>query len=344
MNGTACAIGSLPHSDAKAAVKYIIEDFKGIPFWPQLPKRTYLENFYVQYSEGLPGRVLDIDKGHIHFDTESRIDEVSDFYERFLADDIDSFAISKEYAAGLAELLRVLSGQKLPLLKGHVTGGISFALSVNDQYEKLLAYDVNFFDIVVKGCVAKGLWQANLLKPYTDELILFFDEPSLVGYGSAFVQITGEQIRQALRYTVDTIHGAGAITGIHCCANTDWALIMESGTDILSFDAFSFFDHLLLYEKELSAFYANGGQVAFGIVPTDDQVFSLSENDLLRKLVEQVNAIEKIGVDKDKILHQSFITPACGLGTSDENLAERALSLTSKTAKAFRDHFQLKSV
>lgn len=342
MNGIACAIGSLPHTDPKAAVKFILESFNGIPFWPQLPRRTYLENFYVQYSEAMPGRVLDVEKGHIHFDTESRIDEVTDFYERFLAEDIDSFAISNDYAAGLFELANTLPEKKLPALKGHVTGGISFALSVNDQNDKLLAYDINFFDIVVKGCIAKGLWQVSFLKPHTDDLIIFFDEPSLVGFGSAFVQITEEQVRQALTYTVDTIHETGTKTGIHCCANTDWALIMESGTDILSFDAYTFFDHLLLYEKELRTFYKTGGQLAFGIVPTNDQVFSLTESALLQMLIEQVEAIEKIGVDKDVILRQSLITPACGLGTTNENLAERALELTGQTAKAFRNHYKMK--
>ena len=91
------------------------------------------------------------------------------------------------------------------------------------------------------------------------------DEPSLVGYGSAYVQVTREQIEQALALTVGALRTAGALVGIHCCANTDWSLILGSGTDILSFDAFSYFDNLTAYGKELKAFYDRGGRIAFGI-------------------------------------------------------------------------------
>jgi len=31
---------------------------RDIPAWPQLPKRTFLENMYAQYSEGFPGIVI----------------------------------------------------------------------------------------------------------------------------------------------------------------------------------------------------------------------------------------------------------------------------------------------
>jgi len=55
----ATGIGSLPHKDPDKAAGWIVENIVDIPFWPQLPKRSYLENMYVQFAENLPGVVVD---------------------------------------------------------------------------------------------------------------------------------------------------------------------------------------------------------------------------------------------------------------------------------------------
>lgn len=341
MNATACAIGSLPHTDPEAAIDLIVDRFAGIPFWPQLPKRDFLEGFYIQYSEGFPARVVDSQKQKIHFETESGLDQLADFYERFFAQEWESFALSRQYAAGFYALCDRLAGKKLPIVKGQVTGPVSFALFVEDHNERLLAYDPNFFDMVVKGITAKALWQHRRLSALADKVLIFLDEPGLVGIGSAFVQITEDQVRQALDFSVKTLQQAGAVVGIHCCANTDWSLVFGSGTDILSFDAVSFFDNLLLYKNDLQRFYDGGGQIAFGLIPTDDRVFSLTADTLLEKWIGQIDAIANLGIDRDRVIRQSLISPACGLGTSNEALAERALTQTGEVAQAFQAHFAL---
>ncbi len=342
MNGIACAIGSLPHTNPETAVRFILEDFDGIPFWPQLPKRHYFETFYAQYCEGLPACQLDLDQQKLRFLTKSGIDELTNFYENIIAGEIDPFAISKDHAAGLHVLLQTLKGKHLPSIKGHVTGPVTFALSAVGEDGRLLAYDPNFLDVLVKGCIAKAAWQFEQFRAIADEVIIFFDEPGLVGFGSAFVQMSGQQVIEILSEAVRETQQRGAVVGIHCCANTDWSLIFNAGVDILSFDAFEFFDNLLIYRSELIEFYARGGRIAYGIVPTDDKVFSLTPEDLLAILTRQVSAIASLGIDKETVARQSLITPACGLGTVDVPLAQRALKLTSQTALAFRRHYGFK--
>ncbi len=343
MNGTACAIGSLPHTDANAIVGYILDKFDGIPFWPQLPKLHYLETFYAQYCEGLPACALDVEKQKLRFLTESRRDELADFYEKVISGDIESFAISEKHAAGLHSLLRLLRGKHFPAVKGHITGPASFALSAEDENGRLVAYDPDFQDVLVKGAVAKAVWQYHQLRNYADEVIIFIDEPGLSGFGSAFVQLSYDQIAKILSETVGEIQKSGAVVGIHCCANTDWSLILNAGIDILSFDAFGFFDNLLIYPKELKEFYARGGRIAFGVVPTDEKVFSLTAEELSAMLIRQVEAISSLGIDKEIVVAQSLISPACGLGTVGADLAERALELTGQCSRLYKRHFALES-
>ena len=51
-------IGSLPYLNALDTVKSVCAKFD-IPFWPQFPKRSFKENMYVQFAQGLPSLVID---------------------------------------------------------------------------------------------------------------------------------------------------------------------------------------------------------------------------------------------------------------------------------------------
>ena len=53
------------------------------------------------------------------------------------------------------------------------------------------------------------------------------------------------------RADIDAIKAAGGMAGVHVCANTDWSLVLDSGADILSFDAYGYFDKLILYRDAL---------------------------------------------------------------------------------------------
>ena len=51
-------IGSMPYPTGSAICERIVS-ILDIPAWPQLPRRSFHENMYVQYSRVLPGVVLD---------------------------------------------------------------------------------------------------------------------------------------------------------------------------------------------------------------------------------------------------------------------------------------------
>jgi hypothetical protein len=79
------AVGSLPYKDAKTACEKILKYFKDIPFWPQLVKRSFLENMYVQYSQRIPGIVIDLENKRIYVDaTRDLSEEIGQVYDKFL--------------------------------------------------------------------------------------------------------------------------------------------------------------------------------------------------------------------------------------------------------------------
>ena len=53
---------------------------------------------------------------------------------------------------------------------------------------------------------------------------------------------------------------------------------------------------------------------------------------LIAKFEKQASRLAKIGIDVDLVKKQSLITPSCGAGSLTEELAVRALQLTSEVS------------
>ena len=75
------AIGGMPQTDAKAACAQVVYYLQDIPAWPQLPNRSYNENMYVQYSQGLPGLVIENER--IYVDRTQAHKDLEQFYTDF---------------------------------------------------------------------------------------------------------------------------------------------------------------------------------------------------------------------------------------------------------------------
>ena len=63
---------------------------------------------YAQFAEGVPGLTLDESARAIWFDSEKAQAGIEEVYEKYLAQDLEFFRISKGRAAGLYEFLDIL--------------------------------------------------------------------------------------------------------------------------------------------------------------------------------------------------------------------------------------------
>ncbi|MFW6125888.1 MAG: methionine synthase, partial [Chloroflexota bacterium] len=218
--GTPTAIGSLPHTDPEEACSVTARFLPDIPAWPQLPRRSYLENMYVQFSEGFPGAVVKDDR--IYVDRAGNLDEpLHQLYEAYLQRDIETFTIGRDYAAGLYAFLE--TGLTPLAAKGQVTGPVSWGLSVTDQDRRCVLYDETLADAAAKLLRLKAAWQEMRLREVSARTITFVDEPYMASFGSAYVPLTKEQV---VRLLEEVFGGISGLKGIHCCANTDWSVVL----------------------------------------------------------------------------------------------------------------------
>lgn len=316
--------------DKKEAVEFILSNFKNhIPFWPQLPKTSFLESMHVQFSEKFPGLSVDLSRKNIYIDTQrsSFVEEFEACYNSFSTNQSDYFAISQNYAAGFHEFIKQIAGKNLKFVKGQVVGPITFGMTLLDEKKKPLLFNRELKEIIPQFLSFKAKWQINEFKKATKaEIIIFIDEPYLVAVGTdQFSSFDKSTIISQINSVVGVIHKENALAGIHCCGNTDWSIILETDIDILSFDAFGFMDSLLIYRDSLNKFVQRGGVLSLGIVPNRQDYNLEGYAEKAVKILKNEPLLLKNG---------AIITPSCGCGTLGEDTAKKIHLLTIKIAES----------
>lgn len=383
-------IGSLPHTDAREAVEFVWRHCPEIPWWPQLPRRAFAENFYAMFSEHLPGRVLDEKGLRLWVDSAAPnlYAEAEKVLERALSGRVGELAIGPAYASGLYEFGATLTAAggaaARPLaLKGQITGPISFGLQVADERRRPILYDPLLADVATQNLAAKLAWQRDFLAEAADAaevpkaaeeagstssplLLMFVDEPILQYFGSALVSLSKEDMLARTGAVLEAVRRPGTLTGLHCCANTDWGVVLDLPLDILSFDAFGYGESILLYPEAVARFLGRGGVLAWGIVPAEEDPLeqqtaaSLEEwwLSLAGQLVERIRPYlsptwaESRGEHRSdfrdgsaggsargvlaRLAQQSLLTPSCGLGTQEVPTAEKAFTMLRELSNRLR--------
>jgi methionine synthase II (cobalamin-independent) len=346
-NRLAVLIGSLPVATHEEGIRMVFEYTRDIPLWVQLPAYPQ-EGMMVQFSPGIPGIVQHEDRVFIDTTGPAFEDDLLRFYEDYLTVteggaplDGTRFALTQETAKGFFTLLDVMkSPRRRPMaLKGQITGPVTLATGLTDQDKRAVFYDHRLLDVVVKTLAMKARWQVEKLSQWGLPVMIFVDEPGLAGFGtSAFISISEADIGAVLSEVIDAVHQAGGLAGVHVCANTDWSLILKSSADILSFDAYSFFDRLALYNGLLHNFFEQGRTLAWGIVPTSssEDINRETASTLVKKWEAQVSHLETLGINRTRILAQSLISPSCGAGSLAPSDAIKVLEMTREVSQTLR--------
>jgi len=340
-------IGSLPISDHDEALRMVFEFTPEIPLWVQLPIYRQ-EGMMVQFSSGIPGITEKDGRNFVDASADGFEEDFMAFYQDYLKVtegggplDGTRFAMNQDSAKGFFSFLQAIkSAPELPFaLKGQITGPVTLATGLTDENRRALFYDERLLDVVVKTLAMNARFQVDKLVQFGIPAIVFIDEPALAGFGSsAFVSISASDIHRVLDEVIQAIHEAGGMAGVHVCANTDWSLILDSEADILSFDAYEYFDRLALYKVPLKRFLEQGRVLAWGIVPTSntEEIDKVTTSSLVEKLKSQMGTLESMGVEPASIKTQSLITPSCGTGSLPPNHAAKVLEMTRKVSENLR--------
>ena len=340
------AIGSLPAGDPERAVESVLGAGLDIPFWPQLPKRDIRERMVAQFSGELPGFTVLAEENKFFCDLSTgREDALAELYGRLLAlskpptpEEAAPFGPTEEFAAGYHAFLRALGGgPERPLLKGQVTGPFTLLLGLNDQTGTPVYHDGDLREAALMLLEVQLADQVHRLGALAEEVLVFVDEPVLAAFGtSAYLFLSADEVTATLGRLCEVPHQLGARVGVHICGNTDWGMIARSAVDVISFDAWSYGETIARYADDIGAFLRRGGYLAWGLVPTRDDVDSATVKDCLARLGAGEELLARKGISETLIRKQRLFAPSCGTGPISEVQATRVFNLLKEVRDAVR--------
>jgi hypothetical protein len=308
------SIGSLPHTQLELALQQAL--LLDIPAAPQLPRRDPAEYMVPQALDGLPGLRTEPD-GSAFLDAAEWMRGAAIFdarLERTLdkGQGRDSFLPTAASWQALRPFLWEVEQRKLPFAKVQIAGPLTLRWSLRLTDGAPLSASPNGQAIeaqIVRLVLARALAMARKVKDAGATPIVFLDEPGLY----AFDRRDPRHIvaLQELKVLVLALQQEGALAGVHCCGNTDWAALLGLGFDIVSLDARLSLTPLLA-TGAFAQFHQGGGTLALGIVPTD-----FSATDDVGELVALAEALLP-----DEPRKRAMLTPACGLALRSVQDAE----------------------
>ena len=345
--GLPALIGSLPLTDHAQACQLVLEYTPQIPLWIQLPAHKE-EGMVPQFMPGLPGICATAERVYIDTAQDDFENDILKFYEDYMAvadggADLSTsrFALNRETARGFFVFVEHIKRLEAPpaALKGQITGPFTFCTGISDQNKKAIIYDDQMKDAAIKLLALKSRWQVQQLNQFNCPVLVFLDEPALAGFGSSeFISISRDEIARSLEEVIAGVHAEGGLAGVHVCANTDWTLVLDSAADIVSFDAYAYFDRFILYADQIKTFLEAGKMIAWGMVPTlnPDELEKATSASLLDQWRQKAAQIQNLGIDSDQLIAQSLITPSCGAGSLSVEQAIKVLKLTREVSQIIR--------
>jgi len=291
----------------------------------------------------MPCLNFDREGNELPYELSGRENELAEFYDRYLSDDLDYFATSPELEQPLyklAEMLKEKASPELKFIGFSVSGPYTFGLTLKDKSGVPAFYNETMRDVIIKQLNMKSRWKEREIKELFPgaQALVFIGEAGLGVYSSAIGGGSWDVIKNAIN---EVIGGVEGITCIHCCDNFDWSLLMNTNTDIINFDAYQYGDSMSLYPDALKKFLGRGGMIAWGIVPTTGAGDIRNENpgSLVERLERIIQLVANKGIDKELLLELSWITPTCVPETMSVELAERVYAYTGEVSQRMREKY-----
>lgn len=314
-SGAATGVGSLPHLDANAAARFVLDQLPALPAVPSLPRRSPAEGLVAQAVVGIRGITLG-QYGSLAVDVR-QIDAVEPVVTRFEDEAFGGMRAFLDLAtrSGFAGPIKwqfvgpLTLGQALA--RAGVPANLAFDVAVRAVRAHLIAIHGHI------ASVLPGSRQVVVLK-----------EPSLPEMMDPSFPVPPD-------VAIDLLSGAlaaverDAVVGVHCSgANADWASAIAAGPGLLSLPVRGDLAQVAGY---LTRFLESGGWIAWGAIATDRPLpatAELSWRALSALWCELVTA----GCDPTLLRQQALITPTGGLGQHSVAVAARVLRMIREIA------------
>ena len=314
--GTVTGVGSLPHRNVLSGVDAAFAG-TGVPFIPTFPRLNPSEGMIAQALVGIEG-VSVVHYGSISVDVDA-LD---------LAGDVTTDLDSDAYAGFAAFLASVRAGGHAPsTVKWQFVGPLTlaFALARSGLVTEVAAP----LAMQAVRCHVRALQaEVSAVLPGVTQIVVF-DEPMLHDALVPGFRVPPDEVIDFVSGALAAVEPAN-IAGVHSCGETDWAALLSTGANVLSVPVPNVSDEaemerLMHAAARISEHLEHGGRIAWGAVRTDGPI-AVSSDRSWKNLASVMCALVRNGIDPHLVRRNSFVTPACGLGTHSVAVADRVMT------------------
>jgi methionine synthase II (cobalamin-independent) len=318
--GVASAVGSMPGTDIREAVRFVLGELPDLPHLPELPARGVGADMTGRAAALLVDLHAEVTTSGWRFADRPGRDErraVS-----LLAEDLDAL---EEHA-----------GEYDGPLKVQVAGPWTVAATVELKYgDKVLADPGACRDVAASLAegVARHVAEVRRRVPRA-QVIVQLDEPALPGVlagtvptASGFGRLPAVEQSVAERALGDVVRGAGVALVVHSCAlDVPLPVLRKAGVAGVSLDLSLLGPH---QEEALGELVEDGAVVFAGVVPALDTPLSG-----VRASVAPVTALwRRLGFAPAQLASSVVVTPACGLAGASPSYVRAALARCREAAR-----------
>lgn len=301
------AVGSLPHTQLELAMQQALS--LDVLTLPQLPRCAPSEFMLPQALDGLPGLSSD-GEGRTTVDPAAFSQGAPAFREKLeralRGEGLAAFEPTGTSCRAWRPFLWEIEQRRLPYAKAQLAGPFTARWATNLADGRALEEAPEIESQVVPLITARALAMAAAIRDRGATPLVFLDEPGLFAFD---VRRPSHRVEiQELRFIATALRREGAVTGLHCCGNTDWETVLDLGFDCVAVDARLSLKPLLATGNALNSFLVRGGQIVLGIVPT-----GTAERVEPETLVSE--ALAAVGERQAALLGRTLLSPACGLAT-----------------------------
>ncbi|MFV1991992.1 MAG: hypothetical protein ACC652_14770, partial [Acidimicrobiales bacterium] len=201
----------------------------------------------------------------------------------------------------------------------------------------LMAAGLAFEDAIRLGgraslSVAEAQMSAIRAVAPSAQFLVALDEPSIDLLSREVIPCEYMRALDEISRVIATLE-TSATTGLHCCAETDWKLLMDTRPAVL----FAPLDAGILgVPGPLATHLDGGGWVCWGVVPTAQPVGSTGDH-LWKRLASSWCELVQAGCDPVRLRTQALVSPECGLASQGATQADRIVALTHRVAERVHD-------
>lgn len=167
--------------------------------------------------------------------------------------------------------------------------------------------------------------------PASEQLVII-DEPSLATLMDQDFPIPPDHAVDLMSGAMASLAGR-ALVGISCPTPCDIAMMLATGPDVIGLPVD---DELLEWAGYIARFLADGGVVAWGVVPTGGPIPSNAERPW-RALSDLWCELVRRGCDPISLRRQSLVTPGGSLDAHAVGVARRVARITADVGRRVKD-------